>query len=214
MSTPVSVLCGVELGGTKCVCLVGSGPENILAQASLPTGADPAVTMGRIATVLKDWRSAHGPIAALGISSFGPLDLAARSATYGCITSTPKPGWRRTDVVGPLSRACPVPVGFDTDVNGAALAEGRWGAASRIRSWAISASCAVPVTPSRAPAAFTATASRAWLPELRSSAARAGAPRTCSPMTQSGTSSPMRSGNCCTRSCWRQRRSAVCWAAG
>src|SRR5258708_39893977 len=98
--------------------------------------------MGRIATVLKDWRSAHGPIVVPGICSFGPLDLAARSATYGCITSTSKPGWRRTDVVGPLSRACPVPVGFDTDVNGAALAEGRWGAASRIRSWAISASCA------------------------------------------------------------------------
>jgi len=136
MTIPVTVLCGVELGGSKCVCLVGTGPGNILAQTSLPTGADPAVTIERIAVLLREWRRAHGPIAALGISSFGPLDLGTRSATYGFITSTPKPGWRRTDVVGPLSRACPVPVGFETDVNGAALAEGRWGAARGCHSYA------------------------------------------------------------------------------
>ncbi len=136
MSAPVPVLCGVELGGTRCVCLLGTGPDHILAQASLPTGADPAVTIERMAAVLKDWRSAHGPIAALGVASFGPLDLDTTSATYGFITSTPKPGWRRTDVLGPLSRACPVPVGFDTDVNGAALAEGRWGAARGCHSYA------------------------------------------------------------------------------
>src|SRR6266853_389434 len=114
MKSPGPLLGGVELGGTKCVCLVGTGPECILAQASLPTGADPALTIGRIATVFKDWHRAHGPIAALGISSFGPLDLGTRSATYGFITSTPKPGWRHTDVVGPLSRACAVPGGCET----------------------------------------------------------------------------------------------------
>ena len=136
MSAPGPVLGGVELGGTKCVCLVGTGPDNIIAQTSLPTGADPAVTLARIAALLKDWNRVHGPIAALGISSFGPVDLDTTSATYGFITSTPKPGWGHTDVVGPLSRACAVPVGFDTDVNGAALAEGRWGAAQGCSSYA------------------------------------------------------------------------------
>lgn len=136
MKAPGPLLGGVELGGTKCVCLVGTGPEDILARTSLPTGADPAVTLERIAAVLRDWNRDHGPIAALGICSFGPLDLIRTSATYGCITSTPKPGWGRVDVVGPLSRACAVPVGFDTDVNGAALAEGRWGAAIGCGSYA------------------------------------------------------------------------------
>ena len=136
MKTVGPVLAGVELGGTKCVCLVGTGPENILAQTSLPTGADPAVTLERIATILKDWNNAHGPIAALGVSSFGPLDLGRASPTFGFTTSTPKPGWGHTNVVGPLSRACAAPVGFDTDVNGAALAEGRWGAARGFDSYA------------------------------------------------------------------------------
>jgi fructokinase len=136
MNSPGPLLGGVELGGTKCVCLVGTGPGNILAQSSLPTGTDPAVTLERIAAVLTDWNSAHGPIAALGISSFGPLDLDRSSGSYGFIASTTKPGWGHTNVVGPLSRACAAPVGFDTDVNGAALAEGRWGAARGCDSYA------------------------------------------------------------------------------
>jgi fructokinase len=65
----------------------------------------------------------------LGIASFGPVDLRPNSPTYGYITSTTKPGWRNTDIAQRLGRRMGGPVGFDTDVNGAALAEGRWGSA-------------------------------------------------------------------------------------
>jgi fructokinase len=129
MTASKPLLGGVELGGTKCVCLLGTGPDDIRAQASIPTGDDPAATLGLIEHTLRAAIATHGPVHALGIGSFGPVDLTRSSTTYGFITSTPKPGWRNTDVAGRLADAIRVPVGFDTDVNGAALAEGRWGAA-------------------------------------------------------------------------------------
>lgn len=130
------LLGGVEMGGTKCVCLIGTGHDDIHAQHFIPTGDDPAATLNRIEQTLRDWRGTHGPIAALGIASFGPLDLAPGSARYGFITSTTKPGWRNTDVARRLGRTAGVPVGFNTDVNGAALAEGRWGAARGLNDFA------------------------------------------------------------------------------
>jgi fructokinase len=136
MKAPKPLLGGVELGGTKCVCLIGTGPDDIRAQISIPTGGDANVTLGRIETVLQDWKTEHGPIAALGIASFGPVELNRTSSRYGFITSTAKPGWRNTDVARRLARSFPVPVGFDTDVNGAALAEGRWGAARHLADFA------------------------------------------------------------------------------
>ena len=136
MTEQQPLLGGVELGGTKCVCLIGTGPGDIRAQVSIPTGDNAAATLARISATFDDWQSQHGPVRALGIASFGPVDLSRRSRTYGSILSTPKPGWAHTDVLGPLSRGSgpsgrrpgPLPVGFDTDVNGAALAERRWGA--------------------------------------------------------------------------------------
>ena len=71
-------------------------------------------------------------VAAVGIASFGPVDLDPRSPTFGFITTTPKPHWAHIDVARPFRDALGVPVAFDTDVNGAALAEHRWGAASGI----------------------------------------------------------------------------------
>lgn len=136
MSRPKPLLGGVELGGTKCVCLIGTAHDDIRAQRSIPTGGDPAATLSRIEDTLRDWQAAQGPIAALGIASFGPLDLEPRSMTYGFITTTTKPGWRNTDVARRLARAFDVPVGFNTDVNGAALAEGRWGAAKGLSDFA------------------------------------------------------------------------------
>jgi len=130
------LLGGVELGGTKCVCLIGTGPDDIRVQVSVPTGDDPQATLIRIEEILRDGISVHGPIRALGIASFGPLDLSRQSPMYGCITSTGKPGWRDTPVAAPLAQAFQVPVGFDTDVNGAALAEGRWGAAKGFSDYA------------------------------------------------------------------------------
>jgi fructokinase len=130
------LLGGVELGGTKCVCLIGTGPGDIRAQMSIPTGDDANTTLGRIESVFTEWSIAHGPIAALGVASFGPVDLNRTSSRYGFITSTAKPGWRNTDVARRLAKLFPIPVGFDTDVNGAALAEGRWGAAKHLADFA------------------------------------------------------------------------------
>ena len=136
MKAPKPLLGGVELGGTKCVCLIGTGPDDIRAKISIPTGGDANATLSRIEAILQDWRAAHGPIAALGIASFGPVNLNRTSASYGFITSTAKPGWRNIDVARRLAKLFPVPVGFDTDVNGAALAEGRWGAAKHLADFA------------------------------------------------------------------------------
>jgi fructokinase len=136
MTVAAQLLGGVELGGTKCVCLVGTGPGDIRAQLSIATGRDPEATLRRIEDILHGWQAAHGPITALGIASFGPLDLARHSPHFGYITSTAKPGWSNTDVAGRLSRSLNVSVNFDTDVNGAALAEGRWGAARGLADFA------------------------------------------------------------------------------
>jgi len=116
---------GIELGGTKCVAILARGPGEVIARESLPTTL-PEETLPGLASVLEKWRSTEG-IEALGIASFGPVDLDQHSANYGRITTTPKPGWAGADVIGPLRRAAGAPAAFDTDVNGAALAEMRWG---------------------------------------------------------------------------------------
>ena len=120
------LISGVELGGTKCIAVTARGRE-IVSRAQWPTGDDPAATLGTLA----DWLvAAHrsGPLAALGIASFGPLGLDPASPDYGTIVNTPKPGWSGADVLGMLAGDLGVPVVIDTDVAGAALAEGRWGA--------------------------------------------------------------------------------------
>lgn len=115
---------GIETGGSKFVCGIGSGPHD-LRTAKFPTTA-PAETVQR---AVRFFEESGQSLEALGIASFGPVDLVAGSPTYGYITSTPKPGWSDFDLVGAFKRALHVPVAFDTDVNGAALAETRWGAA-------------------------------------------------------------------------------------
>ena len=130
-----NLLAGVELGGTKCVCVLGTGPEDIRAQVRVPT-RDPATTLRQIESVLGEWLGKHGAFAALGIASFGPLDLRHESPTYGYITTTPKPGWSNTRIAGRFADRFGVPVGFDTDVNGAALAEGKWGTARGLTNFA------------------------------------------------------------------------------
>lgn len=119
---------GIEAGGTKFVCAVGTGPDDLADVTTFPTGG-PDDTLRRVV----EFVGRHG-VDAIGVASFGPIDLRPGSPGYGSITSTPKPGWRGTDVVGPLHAAFDVPVGFDTDVNGAALGEARWGAASDVGS--------------------------------------------------------------------------------
>ena len=121
------MLAGVELGGTKCICTLGTGPDDVRAQVAIPT-TSPEATLAAIAAVLERWN-----FQALGIASFGPLDLDRASAKFGSILSTPKPGWSGTDLT---SLAKDVPFAIDTDVNGAAIAEGLWGGAQGLDSWA------------------------------------------------------------------------------
>lgn len=118
----------VELGGTKVACLVGSGRDDIVARARIPTG-EPSRTLAAVVRFFQREEASGGPLGAVGIASFGPLELRRAHPRYGFITTTPKPGWSGVDILGPFRHALGVPVGFDTDVNGAALGEGRWGAA-------------------------------------------------------------------------------------
>ncbi|OYX36582.1 MAG: fructokinase [Caulobacterales bacterium 32-69-10] len=126
------MVAGVELGGTKCVCILASGPDDVRDEVRLPT-TTPDETLEAISGVLNRWKAGPG-FNALGIGSFGPLELDQGAARFGCIVSTPKPGWSGADLTV-LGRDLDVPVAMDTDVNGAALAEGRWGAARGLRSF-------------------------------------------------------------------------------
>jgi len=135
MSPQPKLLAGVELGGTKCVCILGTGPDDVRAVERLPT-VEREATLRQVEAVLERWRTQFGAPRALGIASFGPVDLKPGSPTWGYITSTSKLGWRDTDVAQRLGRRLGVPVGLDTDVNGAALAEGRWGAARGLEDYA------------------------------------------------------------------------------
>ena len=119
---------GIEGGGTKFVCVVGSGPGDIRAETRFPT-TTPRETLGQAIDFFHQQQAVHGRLDAIGLACFGPLDPDPTSPTYGRIQPTPKPGWTGADVVAPLVEAFGLPVGFDTDVNGAALAEARWGAA-------------------------------------------------------------------------------------
>jgi fructokinase len=118
---------GIEAGGTKFVCAVGSGPDDLRNEIRFPT-TTPEETIGRAIEYFEE-QTRQEPLAAIGIAAFGPVDPNPNSPTYGYITTTPKPGWAQTDFAQVIGRAIGVPVGFDTDVNGAALGEHRWGAA-------------------------------------------------------------------------------------
>jgi fructokinase len=118
---------GIESGGTKFVCAVGTGPDDIRAEVRFPTTL-PDETLERAITFFQEQAQA-APLAAIGVASFGPVDLHPESSTFGYVTGTVKPGWSYTDFAGSLERALGLPVGFDTDANGAALGEHAWGAA-------------------------------------------------------------------------------------
>jgi fructokinase len=120
---------GIEAGGTKFVCAVGTSPEDIRAEIRFPTVSPEKTIQKAIDFFQEQQEIMHRSLAAIGIAAFGPLDPNRASPTFGHITSTPKPGWQNADLAGKVGRALDLPVGFDTDVNGAALAEGRWGAA-------------------------------------------------------------------------------------
>ena len=117
----------VEAGGTKFVVAIGNESGDILAQERFPT-ADPRSTLANMHAFLRQQNQVFGALAAIGLASFGPVELDKTSARYGFIGRTPKAGWSHTDIIGSLAREFHCPIGFDTDVNAAALAEHRWGA--------------------------------------------------------------------------------------
>lgn len=119
---------GVEAGGTKFICAVAAGPDDIRDEIRFPT-TNPDITLQQAIDFFSNYQYKSGKLNAIGIASFGPLDLNPASPHYGCIKSTPKSGWDNVDIIAPFKNALALPVGFDTDVNGAALAEWRWGAA-------------------------------------------------------------------------------------
>lgn len=124
----MNVFGAIEAGGSKFVCGVGTGPDDLVTTA-FPT-TSPEETIARCVA----WLSAQGLLKAVGIGSFGPVNLDPNSSRHGFITSTPKAGWRDFDLAGSVRRALAVPVHIDTDVNAAVLAEARWGAAQELSS--------------------------------------------------------------------------------
>ena len=120
---------GVETGGTKCVCALGTDSGELLARAEFAT-VDPARTIGE---VVRFFRERPVP-EAIGVGSFGPVELDPASASWGCVTTTPKSGWRYASVAPAIASALGVPVAFDTDVGAAAYGEHTWGAGRGLAS--------------------------------------------------------------------------------
>lgn len=119
---------GIEAGGTKFVVCVGDEHGNVLERTSFPT-TTPQDTIAEVSKFFIDKN-----IEALGIGSFGPLDLNKESNTFGYITTTPKAGWANVDLLGELSKALlDIPMEIDTDVNAAALGESLYGCAKGLR---------------------------------------------------------------------------------
>ncbi|MGL4522064.1 MAG: ROK family protein, partial [Bacilli bacterium] len=119
---------GIEAGGTKFVCGVGTSSGEIIARESFPT-TTPEETLQHVAEFFGRY-----DIEALGVGAFGPIDLTTESKTYGQIMATPKLKWRNFDLLGALKKIVNVPIAIDTDVNAAALAEQRFGAAQGVDS--------------------------------------------------------------------------------
>ena len=122
------LLGALEAGGTKMVLAIGKEDGEILEQISIPT-EEPSITIGKIIDYFKTKN-----IEALGIGSFGPVDLDRSSKTYGYITSTPKLAWANCDIVGTIKKKLSIPIGFDTDVNASALGEATWGSIKGLSS--------------------------------------------------------------------------------
>lgn len=124
---------GVEGGGTKFVCAVGSGPDDIRAETRFAT-TDPQSTIAKALAFFQEQIQKYGTLDGIGVASFGPVDLRLDSPSYGHITTTPKPGWANVDILGQISRGLGVKTAFEMDVNAAALAEWRWGAGQGVGS--------------------------------------------------------------------------------
>lgn len=133
--TSACIYGGIEAGGTKFICAVGTSPKDLLVKRFATS--TPKKTINEVITFFKPYVSEETPrrLTALGIASFGPLDLNKESPRYGYITNTPKPGWKNVNLAGIIKDALGIPVIIDTDVNGAALGEQEWGAAQGLQTF-------------------------------------------------------------------------------
>lgn len=122
------MLGGIEAGGTKFVCAVGVESGKIIERIQIPTTI-PEETMSKVIEFFKGYE-----LEAIGVGSFGPIDVNKESPAYGSITSTPKPGWLDYPIVKTLEKEFGIPIGFNTDVNAAALGEVTHGAAKGLDS--------------------------------------------------------------------------------
>lgn len=118
----------IEAGGTKFVCGIGSESGIIEDRISFPT-VHPERVMEQVIEYFTDKK-----VEAIGIGTFGPIDIDSHSETYGYVTTTPKPGWSGFPFLETLKREFRVPFGWDTDVNAAAYGEAKWGAAQGLDS--------------------------------------------------------------------------------
>lgn len=125
----MNVFGGIEAGGTKFNCMIGSSPQNIIAEGRFPT-TQPGETLDKVVSFFKqNLAGTQFSLVSIGVACFGPVDLDPASPQFGFITSTPKPGWADCEIGGYIQRALGVPIAFETDVNGAAIGEMTWGAA-------------------------------------------------------------------------------------
>jgi len=130
----MALLGGIEAGGTKFICAVGTDPDNLKAKQRIPT-TTPAETLSKVVDFFHEQQASIGELAAIGIGSFGPVGVDPSSPEFGWFLTTPKPGWQHIEFAGLVERKLDVKVGFDTDVNAAALGEHRWGNAKEIDSF-------------------------------------------------------------------------------
>ena len=130
----MALLGGIEAGGTKFVCAVGTGPDDIRALVRIPT-TTPEETLTQVIDFFQQQVEQLGAIEAIGIGAFGPVDVRESSPTFGWFLDTPKPNWQQVDFVGVINREFSVPIGFDTDVNAAALGEHQWGNAQGLETF-------------------------------------------------------------------------------
>lgn len=122
----MSLFGAVEAGGTKFVCAVGTGPNDLRSVTRIPT-TTPEETLPQVLDFFRQQIKAVGVLDSIGIGAFGPVDVRPNSSTFGWFLNTPKPGWQQIDFAGMLKRELNIPIGFDTDVNAAAVGEHRWG---------------------------------------------------------------------------------------
>lgn len=126
---------GIEAGGTKFICAIGTGPDDIQAEIRFPT-TDPDETLNHAVDFFRQFMiKTNQRLDGIGIGSFGPLELNPGTVNFGKITSTPKAGWAYTDLRHKIEQETATPVTIDTDANAAALGEGFWGAAVDLRDY-------------------------------------------------------------------------------